>query len=111
MVESQDVNQNLTEPIVKVKTRVKTYKLIPITIDEEQHENEIPQPIAILDVPPELPQREVKVMQLVKCEKCNRRMLEQTIKYKHQESCPGNKHKIKFTKRKNNLKRYLIMLF
>ena len=68
-------------------------QLIPITIDEEQNENEIPQPTAILDVLPELPQREVKVMHLVKCEKCNRKMLEQTLKYKHQESCPGNKTK------------------
>ena len=29
-------------------------------------------------------------MNLVKCEKCNRRMLEKTLKYKHQESCTGN---------------------
>ena len=33
-------------------------------------------------------------MHLVKCEKCNRKMLEQTLKYKHQESCPGNKTKV-----------------
>ena len=32
-------------------------------------------------------------MHLVKCEKCNRKMLEQTLKYKHQESCPGNNQK------------------
>ena len=32
-------------------------------------------------------------MHLVKCEKCNRKMLEQTLKYKHQESGPGNNQK------------------
>ena len=37
-------------------------------------------------------------MHLVKCEKCNRKMLEQTLKYKHQESCTGNKLKQPKTK-------------
>ena len=37
-------------------------------------------------------------MHLVKCEKCNRKMLEQTLKYKHQESCTGNKPKQPKTK-------------
>ena len=37
-------------------------------------------------------------MHLVKCEKCNRKMLEQTLKYKHQESCTGNKSKQPKTK-------------
>ena len=32
-------------------------------------------------------------MHQVKCERCNRKMLEQTLKYKHQESCPGNNQK------------------
>ena len=37
-------------------------------------------------------------MHLVKCEKCNRKMLEQTLKYKHQASCIGNKPKQPKTK-------------
>ena len=32
-------------------------------------------------------------MHLVKCEKCIRKMLEQTLNYKHQESWPGNNPK------------------
>ena len=91
IVESQDVNQDITEPIVKVKKpRVKKEKLIPITIDEE------PEPIAILDVinvEPELTPKEVKLLQLVKCDKCNRKMTEATLKYKHPISCAGNKPK------------------
>ena len=33
-------------------------------------------------------------MHLVNYEKCIRKMLEQTLKYKHQDSCPGNKPKV-----------------
>ena len=95
IVESQDVNQDMTEPIVKVKKpRVKKEKLIPITIDEEPIE--ISQPISILDVinvEPELTPQEVKLLQLVKCDKCNRKMTEATLKYKHPISCAGNKPK------------------
>ena len=85
----------MTEPIVKVKKpRVKKEKLIPITIDEEPIE--ISQPISILDVinvEPELTPQEVKLLQLVKCDKCNRKMTEATLKYKHPISCAGNKDK------------------
>jgi len=85
----------MTEPIVKVKKpRVKKEKLIPITIDEEPIE--IPQPISILDiinVEPELTPKEVKLLQLVKCDKCNRKMTEATFKYKHPISCAGNQPK------------------
>ena len=106
-VEPLDVKQDLPETIIKVKkTRVKKDKLIPATVDEEPEEAkaddiETTRPIEVsdvLNVKPELTQREVKVMHLVKCEKCNRKMLEQTLKYKHQESCPGNKPKIPKTK-------------
>ena len=102
VIESQDVKQDLTEAIVKVKKpRVKKEKVISVPVIEEQEEVkpdeiEVTRPIEIsdvLNVKPELTQREVKVMHLVKCEKCNRKMLEQTLKYKHQESCPGNKPK------------------
>ena len=102
VVEPQDVKPDLTEPIVKVKKpRVKKEKVISAPIVEESvivkpDEIETTRPIEIsdvLNVKPELTQREVKVMHLVKCEKCNRKMLEQTLKYKHQESCPGNKTK------------------
>ena len=34
-------------------------------------------------------------MKLVKCEKCKRKVTEQTLKYKHQISCSGNKAKTK----------------
>ena len=76
--------------------------MIPATIVEESkpvntEDIDITRPIEVsdvLNVKPELPQREIKVMHLVKCEKCNRKMLEQTLKYKHQESCPGNKPKM-----------------
>ena len=80
------------------KTRVQKYKVIPATILEEpeqvkQDDIDIIRAIEVsdvLNVKPELTQREIKVMHLVKCEKCNRKMLEQTLKYKHQESCTGN---------------------
>ena len=73
--------------------------MIPTTIAEEPEtikldDDNITQPIEVSDVVNVQPvPREVKVMHLVKCEKCNRKMLEQTLKYKHQESCPGNKSK------------------
>ena len=84
LVESQDVNQDLSEPIVKVKKKqeLNKKKIIPTTIDEEPNENEMPQPIAILDVinvEPELTPKEVKLLQLVKCDKCNRKMAEATL--------------------------------
>ena len=52
----------MTEPIVKVKKpRVKTDKVLPDPIVEEPIEIEIPQPIEILDVEPELTPKEVKL--------------------------------------------------
>ena len=96
VVESQDVKQDLTENLVKVKKpRVKKEKVIPAPIVEEvkPEELDITQPIEVSDVvevESESTQKAVKVMHLVKCEKCNRRMLEKTLKYKHQESCTGN---------------------
>ena len=74
---SQDVNQTLKEPIVKVKKpRVKTEKVIPDPIVEEPIEIETTRPLDILDiinVEPELTPKEVKLLQLVKCDKCNRK--------------------------------------
>ena len=52
----------------------------------------------VLNVEPELTPKEVKLLQLVKCDKCNRKMTEQTLKYKHQLSCSGNKPKQPKTK-------------
>ena len=46
--------------------------------------------------------RDVKVLELVKCEKCNRTKTEQTLNYKHSSSCPANKNKE--IKIKNRLK-------
>ena len=77
------------------KPRVKKEKVI--TEKAKEDDIDITRPIEVsdvLNVKPELPQRQIKVMHLVKCEKCNRKMLEQTLKYKHQESCPGNKPKV-----------------
>ena len=48
-----------------------------------------------MNVEPELTDKEVKLLKLVKCDKCNRKMTEQTLKYKHQKSCVGNKTKTK----------------
>ena len=102
VVESQDVKQDLTEAIVKVKKpRVKKEKVISVPIVEESvivkpDEIEPTRPIEIsdvLNVQPELTEKEVKLLQLVKCDKCNRKMTEATLKYKHPISCPANKTK------------------
>ena len=75
VVESQDAKQDLPETIVKVKTtRVKQDKVIPAPVVEEPIEIS-----DVLNVKPDLPQREVTVMHLVNCEKCNRQMLKQTL--------------------------------
>ena len=107
IVEPQDAKQDLTETVVKVKKpRVKKEKVVPVTIAEEP---EAVQPEVVdltraievsdvLNVEPELTPQEVKLLQLVKCDKCNRKMIEQTLKYKHQLSCSGNKPKQPKTK-------------
>ena len=96
--DSQDVNHDLSKPIVKVKKpRVKKDKIIPVQIVESSDESEISRPIEILDVlnvEPELTPKEVKLLQQVKCDKCNRKMAEATLKYKHPKSCPGNQPKL-----------------
>ena len=69
---------------------------MPATIVEEPEVIDLTRPIEVsdvLNVEPELTPKEVKLLQLVKCEKCNRKMTEQTLKYKHQLSCSGNKPK------------------
>ena len=63
---------------------------------EEPTEIDITRPIEVTDVlnvEPELTSKEVKLLHLVKCEKCNRKMTEATLKYKHPISCPANKPK------------------
>jgi ribosome-binding protein aMBF1 (putative translation factor) len=32
---------------------------------------------------------DVKLLELVKCDKCNRKMTERTLKYAHEEKCPA----------------------
>ena len=107
IVEPQDAKQDLTETVVKVKKpRVKKEKVVPVTIAEEPEavkpdDADITRPIEVsdvLNVEPELTPKEVKLLQLVKCDKCNRKMTEQTLKYKHQLSCSGNKPKQAKTK-------------
>ena len=102
IVESQEPKQELKETVVKVKKpRVKKEKAAPITIAEEPEVVDLTRPIEVADVlnvEPELTPKEVKLLQMVKCEKCNRKMTEQTLKYKHQLSCSGNKPKQPKTK-------------
>ena len=102
IVEPQDAKQDLTETVVKVKKpRVKKEKVVPATIVEEPEVIDLTRPIEVsdvLNVEPELTPKEVKLLQLVKCDKCNRKMTEQTLKYKHQLSCSGNKPKQPKTK-------------
>ena len=102
IVEPQEAKQDLTETVVKVKKpRVKKEKVVPATIVEEPEVIDLTRPIEVsdvLNVEPELTPKEVKLLQLVKCDKCNRKMTEQTLKYKHQLSCSGNKPKQAKTK-------------
>ena len=107
IAEPQDAKQDLTETVVKVKKpRVKKEKVVPVTIPEEpeavkSEDAEISRPFElsdVLNVEPELTPKEVKLLQLVKCDKCNRKMTEQTLKYKHQLSCSGDKPKQPKTK-------------
>ena len=102
IVEPQDAKQDLTETVVKVKKpRVKKEKVVPVTIAEEPEVIDLTRPIEVsdvLNVEPELTPKEVKLLQLVKCDKCNRKVTEQTLKYKHQLSCSGNKPKQAKTK-------------
>ena len=107
IVEPQDAKQDLTETVVKVKKpRVKKEKVVPVTIAEEPETVQpevidLTRPIEVsdvLNVEPELTPKEVKLLQLVKCDKCNRKMTEQTLKYNHQLSCSGNKSKQAKTK-------------
>ena len=82
IVEPQDAKQDLTETVVKVKKpRVKKEKVVPVTIAEEPEavkpdDADMSRPIEVsdvLNVEPELTPKEVKLLQLVKCDKCNRR--------------------------------------
>jgi len=102
IVEPPEAKQDLTETVVKVKKpRVKKEKVVPATIVEEPEVIDLTRPIEVADVlnvEPELTPKEVKLLQMVKCEKCNRKMTEQTLKYKHQLSCSGNKPKQAKTK-------------
>ena len=55
----------------------KKEKIIPVQIIESSDESEISRPIEILDVlhvEPELTPKEVKLLQQVKCDKCNRNL-------------------------------------
>ena len=49
-------------------------------------------------VQPELTDKEVKRLKLINCDKCNRKVTEQTLNYKHQVSCTGNNPKQPQTK-------------
>ena len=42
----------------------------------------------------EPPKKDIKVLELVKCDKCNKKMTEKTLKYAHLDKCPANKAKI-----------------
>ena len=69
-VELQDVKPDLVEAVIKVKKpRVKKEKVTPAKILEEQDDIDITRAIEVsdvLNVKPELTQREIKVMHLVK---------------------------------------------
>ena len=53
-------------------------------------------PKGLSKVTPEEPtkeKKEVKVLELVKCDRCNRRMTEKTLKYSHEDKCPAKQPK------------------
>ena len=85
IVEPQDAKQDLTESVVKVNKPRIHKKMVPVTIAEVKQEVlELTRPIEasdVLNVEQELTPKEVKLLQPVKCEKCNGTMSEQTLKH------------------------------
>jgi len=93
------------EPAVKTKN----IKVIPVASELDMgipHESDSkkqeatpaePEPqTSTSEVTPEEPtkeKKEVKVLELVKCDKCNRRMTEKTLKYSHEDKCPAKQPK------------------
>ena len=82
IIEPQEAKPDLTETGIKVKKqRMEKEKVAPATVIEESEavkpdEVVIQRPIEVsdvLNVEPELTEKEVKLLQLVKCEKCNRK--------------------------------------
>ena len=55
----------------------------------EQEAEPIVEGITTVPIEPEPPKKDVKLLELVKCDKCNRKMTERTLKYAHAEKCPA----------------------
>ena len=51
-------------------------------------------PEVVPEPEPESIKNETKVLHLVRCDKCNRRMTQKTLLYSHEDKCPANKPKI-----------------
>jgi hypothetical protein len=68
------------EPIKKVKASRKK------KVEEVNHE-----PIIEVEQPKEVENKNIKTIELVKCDKCNKQLTKRTLKYSHQSVCPAMK--------------------
>ena len=80
-----------TKPIKEKKPRAKREKkeAIPEPTPEPKPEptpEPEPEPIPIEEVKPK---KEQKILELVACDKCNRKMTAKTLKYSHEAICPA----------------------
>lgn len=74
------------KPKPKRKPPVKKPKVV-----EEVAQVPEPLPEPVIEVKEEMPQKKVKTLELVKCDKCGKEMTKRTLRYDHHKTCPGEK--------------------
>ena len=95
-VEAKPVEANPVEdvPVKPKKPRVKKPKpepvVEPVVEPVKAAEAEpIVEGIQTVSIDAEIPKKDVKTLELVQCDKCNRKMTERTLKYAHEDKCPA----------------------
>ena len=82
------------QPMEEVKTKPKrkpASKKTKVIEEESVVVEPVVQPVVetVVEVKEEAPQKKVKTLELVKCEKCNKEMTKRTLRYDHDKTCKG----------------------
>ena len=93
---TEPVEVEPVEPVVMKKRGTRTTKskpkkeLQPNVEEPERIQPKVEEPIDTVVVLEELPKKNLKIVELVECPKCGKKVTERTLKYSHQAVCPAN---------------------
>ena len=97
--EAQQEPSVIEQPVIEPKPKRKAQARKPKVVEEFVEEPKVVEPV--IEVKEE-PQKKIKTLEIVKCDKCNKEITKRTLRYDHPKTCKGapiNREEIPVQKR------------